>query len=150
MTKHHSPILCVTDLKENAPEVLKLAAEMAKKYRGSLHVLYPYRMQFEYARTDLLNLRRKVEETGREKVKAFMDENNTSGSFNWEFHPEIGFPAQRIKSKIKEESFSFLIIGEDTLHSMEDGEDVIVPQLLDECRIPLVVVPRKTGVPVNH
>src|SRR5687767_10458245 len=117
------PILCVIDLSETAIKVLEVAARMAYAHKTHLTILFPYRLINNGFRDDVSKLKAKLEQDAREKFEAIEKKVETLKLIAFDFHPEIGFPADRISAYLRRVKVDMVIISQGQAYSIGEVKD---------------------------
>lgn len=142
------PILCVIDLTDSAGYVLGVAAKMAYAYKCSLTILFPYRLIDPGYKGELSNLKIKLEQDANEKFLALKKDITLLDSIPYEFHPEIGFPHDRINAFIRRNKVESVVIGQRQADLLNELNPKTLQNLLANSRRPFVIVPEDTDVEV--
>lgn len=134
-------ILCVIDFSESAGRVWSVAAGIASAYNANLIVLFPYRLIDYTHHGDVPSLKRKLESEAREKFDSLRSLHPTTGNVSWEFHAEIGFMADRIKSYVKRNNIDMVVVGQEATSGAIDMRGFNLQELISSSKLPFIIVP---------
>ena len=144
-------ILCVIDLTDSSLKVLEVAARIAMACREHLIVLFPYRLIDYGYEGSLAALKLKLETEAKEKFSKLRTSLAATDGLSWEFQPEIGFMADRIKAHVtrENESIDMIIIGQEQTAAANDSKGFNLQHLITNSRLPFVIVPSEVTAVAN-
>jgi nucleotide-binding universal stress UspA family protein len=134
-------ILCVIDLAESSGKVLEVAAMIANACTAHLIVLYPYRLIHQGHRGDMTSLKIQLEKDAREKFMLLSKSVCGMEGLSWEFHPEIGFIADRINAHVKRGAVDMVILGQEQTAITNDIRSFSLQDMISGSNLPFVIVP---------
>ena len=133
--------MCVIDLTETSGKVLEVGARIANACKAHLIVLFPYRLIDYGYRGDMGSLKGKLEAEAREKFHDLQKLLGGMETLSREFHPEIGFIADRINSYVKKNKIEMVIVGQEQTINTKDVKEFNIQHLIADSKIPFVIVP---------
>ncbi|MEX2232278.1 MAG: universal stress protein, partial [Cyclobacteriaceae bacterium] len=136
-----SEILCVIDFTESSGTVLEVGARIAYACKAHLIVLFPYRLIDYGYRGDMGSLKFKLEAEAREKFHDLQKSIPTMETPTCEFHPEIGFIADRINSYVRKNKIDMVIVGQEQTVNTKDVKEFNLQHLIADSKVPFVIVP---------
>jgi nucleotide-binding universal stress UspA family protein len=134
-------ILCVIDLWESPEKVLEVAVMISHACHAHLIVLYPYRLIDYGHRGDMTSLKTKLEKEAREKFSILLENMSPIEKLTCEFHPEIGFVADRINAHVRRDAVQMVIVGQEHTDATNDFKGFNLQNLITGSRLPFVIVP---------
>jgi len=78
-----------------------------------------------------------IEDEATRNFGALESELLAGTGIDYEFKPEVGFVADRVEEHAKKKGIGFLVMGK----SMRDGSKESFDDLVENLRVPLVIVP---------
>ena len=145
-------ILCVIDFSESSKKVLELAARIAIACKAHLIVLFPYRLIGNDYEGSLASLKQKLEAEAKIKFDDLRSNVPDVNMLSFEFQPEIGFIADRIKAHINREkdSLDMVIVGQEQTTPNNDSKGINLQNLLTNSKLPFVIVPAEASTEAVH
>ena len=144
------PILCVVDLTPSSQRVLEVAATIASACHAHLIVLFSYRLLDLGRGGNVLNLKESMDA----KAKALFQELCTSvldkKDVMFEFHTEIGFTADRIRTYIDKKAVGMVVIGEQQAGDIDEHRSLSLRSFISDMRLPFIIVPEDATVELLH
>lgn len=137
------PILCVIDLSETSIKVLEVAAKMAYANKTHLTILFPYRLINNGFRDDASKLKVKLEQEAREKFEVIERNVEALKLIAFDFHPEIGFAADRISSYLRRTKVDMIILGQGQANSIDDANGLGLRNLITQSKVPFTIIPEE-------
>jgi len=140
-------ILCVIDFTESSKKVFDVAAKIAIACKAHLTVLFPYRLIDHGYEGDLGSLKHKLETDATEKFNNLRNSLPNGDAFSYEFQPEIGFTADRIKAHVNKDkqSIDMVIVGQEQTDSNNDSKGFNLQNLITNSQLPFVIVPAEVN-----
>jgi nucleotide-binding universal stress UspA family protein len=139
-------ILCVIDFSESAAKVWDVAARIAAGCGADLIVLFPYRL-IDYGHPgDPRSLKLKLEEEARQRFITLMEGTMGAKAIACEFHPEIGFVADRVSAHLKKSNIDMVVIGQ---QPAVEPKGFSVQSIISASRLPFVIVPTEVKAEVK-
>jgi hypothetical protein len=135
------PILCVIDLSETSIKVLEVAAKMAYANKTHLTILFPYRLINNGFRDDVSKLKAKLELDAWEKFEVIEKNVGALKLVGFDFHPEIGFAADRINSYLRNTKVDMIILSQPQADSIGDVNGVGLRNLITVSKVPFTIIP---------
>jgi nucleotide-binding universal stress UspA family protein len=137
------PILCVIDMSETSIKVLEVAARMAYANKTHLAILYPYRLINNGFRDDVSKLKAKLEQDARDRFEAIEKEVEALKLIAFDFHPEIGFAADRISSYLRRTKVDMIIVSQRQADSIGDINGLGLRNLITVSKVPFTIIPEE-------
>jgi hypothetical protein len=137
-------ILCVVDLTESSQHVLEVAAKMALAYKSQMSILFPYRLIDIGTKGDVATVKSTLEHAAREKFARLKTQVPILEQVSYEFHPEIGFTADRINFFLKRNKVDSVVISQRQSAAMNDVNPLGLQDLITNSRSPFTIVPEET------
>jgi hypothetical protein len=137
------PILCVIDLSETSIKVLEVAARMAYANKTHLTILFPYRLINNGFRDDVSKLKAKLEQDARERFEAIEKKVEALKLIAFDFHPEIGFAADRISSYLRRTKVDMIILSQREADSIGDVNGLGLRNLIAFSKVPFTIIPEE-------
>ena len=134
-------ILCVIDLSESAGSVWSVATGIASACAAHLIVLFPYRLIDYTHHGDVPSLKRKLETEAQAKFASLASINPPAANGSYEFHAEIGFMADRIKTYVKRSNIDLVVVGQEATTGAIDMKGFNLQELISTSGIPFIIVP---------
>ena len=141
-------ILCVVDLTDSSLKVVEVAAKMAQLYKSQLTILFPYRL-IDIGKTgDVATLKATLEHAARDKFAQLKNQIPLLDQLSYEFHPEIGFTADRINFFVKRNKVDLVVIGQRQSTALNDPNPMELQNLIANSKAPFTIVPEETNAGV--
>jgi nucleotide-binding universal stress UspA family protein len=135
------PILCVIDLSETSIKVLEVAARMAYANKTHLTILFPYRLINSGFRDDVSKLKAKLEQDARDKFEVIEKKIEALKLIAFDFHPEIGFAADRINSYLRRTKVDMIILSQREADSIGEVNGLGLRNLITVSKVPFTIIP---------
>lgn len=142
-------ILCVVDFTDSSRKVLEVAAKIASACGSDLIVLYPYRLIDYIHHGDMASLKSRLEADALRKFQQ-LKETAVTEDLHIEFHPEIGFMADRINAYARRKNIDMIIIGQQQPLVENDPKGFNLQSLITNSQLPFVIVPAEVNVAVAN
>ncbi len=134
-------ILCVIDLTGSAVNVLAVATEMARAINARLIILFPYRLIDKNYSGNMTELRKKLEQEAHTKFEALRNSVSGFDLLSHDFHPEIGFPVDRIKAYSTTIDLKMIAISYAQANSINETNSGSLQKLISHLRLPFLIIP---------
>ena len=148
MISRMRPILCVIDLTQSAVQVLEVAARMAYAYKSPLTILFPFRLIDHGYKGEIAKLKGKLEQEAREKFLNLKEQVPHLEHVEYEFQPEIGFPADRINSFVRRNKVDSVVISQRQANLMNELNPMTFQSLITNSKLPFTIVPEEIDAEV--
>ena len=136
-------ILCVIDFSESSDKVLEVAARIANAWKAHLIALFPYRLIDYGYRGEMSSLKFRLDAEAREKFHELRKSIPIMEDLSCEFHPEIGFIADRINAYVRKNKIDMIIVGQWQTVNIKDVKEFDLQHLIADSKLPFVIVPRE-------
>lgn len=136
-------ILCVTDLTDSAVNVLGKATEMARAIQAHVVILFPYRLIGKNYSGNMAKLREELEQEAHDKFEELKHTVSGLDSLTYDFHPEIGFPVDQIKTYLQTTDVDMVAISQAQANSINETNSNSLQQLIAHSRLPFLIIPEK-------
>jgi hypothetical protein len=134
-------ILCVIDLSESSVKVVEVAARMAYANKTLLAILFPYRLINHAYKDDMLRLKGRLEQEARDKFVEIQKQVEVLNQIFFEFHPEIGFAADRINSYVIQNEIEMIVISQSQANLINEVNFTALQNLITNSKTPFTIVP---------
>lgn len=124
-------------------KVLEVAAKMAYANKTHLTILFPYRLINNGFRDDVSKLKVKLEQEAREKFEVIERNVEALKLIAFDFHPEIGFAADRISSYLRRTKVDMIILGQGQANSIDDANGLGLRNLITQSKVPFTIIPEE-------
>lgn len=131
-------ILCITDLRESAVNVLTMAANMAMPERAHITILFPYRLIAKNFSGDLADVRKEMELEALETFQELKGKVDGLQLLSHDFSTEIGFAIDRIKTHLRSSQVDMIVIGQQQLN---DSSANSLRDLVGNLQVPILIIP---------
>jgi hypothetical protein len=138
-------ILCVVDLTDSSQHVVEIAAKMALAYKSQLTILFPYRLIDIGSKANVATVKANLEHTAREKFARLKTQVPLLDQVSHEFHPEIGFTADRINFFLKRNQVDSVVISQRQSAALNDVNPLGLQDLIANSTSPFTIVPGETN-----
>lgn len=122
---------------------MEVAARMAYANKTHLAILYPYRLINNGFRDDVSKLKTKLEQDARETFDSIGKHVEALKLIAFDFHPEIGFAADRITSYLRRIKVDMIIIGQPQADAIGDANGLVLRNLISVSKVPFTIVPEE-------
>jgi len=134
-------ILCVIDFSESSGKVLEVGARIANAWKAHLIALFTYRLIDYGYRGEMSSLKFRLDAEAREKFHELRKSIPAMEGVSYEFHPEIGFIADRINAYVRKNKIDMVVVGQWQTVNTKDVKEFDLQHLIADSRLPFVIVP---------
>lgn len=135
-------VLCIVDFSAGSKKVLETASDIALKAKAHLKIVFPYRLLNFNQSSDVLKLKSLLEEKARENFR-LLEKKTLMKKVSYDFYPEVGFIADRVKAHAKTRAVEMVIMGNHQAGSLYSDKDLTLENFVKELNIPLLLVPEE-------
>lgn len=128
-------LLFVTDFSDTSVQALKWAISEAQHHHLHLSVLYPYRLDQERRKDNVVLSKKALETDAAEKFEEQLEEILNASRVSFKFQAEVGFIRDRISEHAKKNNVVMVVMGEQTASAES------FPEIVEGISVPIVIVP---------
>jgi hypothetical protein len=139
------PILCVVDLTESSQAVLKVAVTVASACDAHLLILFSYRLVDLGRGADMSTIKSTMDAKAKDKFNELEKTFLRNKNMTYEFHPEIGFVADRVSAYIKRNEVGLIILVEDQVNDINETKSFTFRQFIADMKLPFIIVPAEVN-----
>lgn len=132
--------MCLIDFSEASVQVLQWAILEARTRNMHISILYPYRLDQLKRRGNVVQSKLAIEHEALAKFDALAAQLLGDQQVTFDFRTEVGFIRDRIQEYTRKNNVSLLVMA----RSMAIGNAESLEELVDEIRVPLVIVPSRS------
>ena len=142
------PILCVVDLTLSSEKVLEIAATVASACSARMIILYSYRLVDLERDADVLNSKASIDAKANERFLELGASILNNKNVVYEFHSEIGFTADRIRTYVNEKAIGMIVVGERQANDIHEHRSLTLREFINNMKLPFLIIPEESTVEV--